>query len=152
VRWLCDRLSKRTIGSDKLNQLRHVRFLKDQSGIDRLMAAHRRLLAPKFAAVDAAFARRLEGAGVAAWTKPLGGYFICVDVLDGCAKRVVALARDAGIALVPAGATFPHGRDPNDRNLRIAPSFPSLKDVAAAADGIALCILLAAAEKLLDGR
>jgi DNA-binding transcriptional MocR family regulator len=152
VRWLCERMSKRTIGADKLNQLRHVRFLKDQAGIDRLMAAHRRLLAPKFAAVDAAFSRRLEGAGVAAWTKPLGGYFICVDVLDGCAKRVVALARDAGIALVPAGATFPHGRDPNDRNLRIAPSFPSLKDVTLAADGIALCILLAATEKLLEGR
>ena len=150
IRWLCERLSKRTIGPDKLNQLRHVRFLKDEAGIDRLMAAHRRLLVPKFAAVDAALSRRLEGTGVAVWTKPQGGYFISVDVMDGCAKRIVALAAEAGLALVPAGATFPYGRDPNDRNLRIAPSFPSLGDVATAADGIAICILLAATEALLD--
>jgi DNA-binding transcriptional MocR family regulator len=150
IRWLCDRLSKRTIGPDKLNQLRHVRFLEDQAGIDRLMAAHRRLLVPKFAAVEAALTRRLDGTGVAGWTRPQGGYFISVDVMDGCARRVVALAAEAGLALVPAGATFPYGRDPDDRNLRIAPSFPSLKEVETAAEGVAICILLAAAEALLE--
>ena len=149
VRWLCERLSKRTIGPDKMNQLRHVRFLKDQAGIDRLMAGHRGLLAPKFAAVDAILTRRLGGTGAAAWTKPQGGYFVSVDVMDGCAKRVVALAKEAGLALVPAGAPFPHGRDPNDRNLRLAPSYPGLTDVETAVDGVATCILLAVTEALL---
>lgn len=149
IAWLCARLAKRTIGPDKMNQLRHVRFLKDQAGIDRLMDGHRALLAPKFAAVDAILARRLEGTGVASWTKPAGGYFVSVDVMDGCAKRVVALAADAGLAMVPAGATYPYGRDPHDRNLRLAPSYPSLGEVETAVDGVATCILLAASEALL---
>lgn len=148
VQWLIDRFSKRTIGPDKLNQLRHVRFLKDHDGISRHMDRHRRLLAPKFAAIQSAFAKRLGGRGVATWTEPEGGYFIAVDVLDGCAKRVIELAGEAGIALVPAGAAFPYHRDPRDRNLRIAPSFPSLGDIETAADGIALSILLAATETL----
>ena len=150
MRWYCERLSKRTIGPDKLNQLRHVRFLKDQAGIDRLMDGHRRLLAPKFAAVDAVLSERLGGTGAAAWTKPEGGYFISVDVMDGCAKRVVALAREAGLVLVPAGATFPYGRDPQDRNIRLAPSFPSLDDVRTAAEGVAICVRLAVTEALLE--
>ena len=150
MKWYCERLSKRTIGPDKLNQLRHVRFLKNQSGIDALMEGHRRLLAPKFEAVDTIFAERLGGTGAATWTRPLGGYFISVDVMDGCAKRVVALAGEAGLTLVKAGATFPYGRDPKDRNIRIAPSFPSLDDVKTAAEGVAVCTRLAVSEALLE--
>jgi DNA-binding transcriptional MocR family regulator len=126
-----------------------VRFLKDQAGIDRLMDGHRALLAPKFAAVDEILTRRLAGTGAAEWTKPQGGYFVSVDVMDGCAKRVVELARDAGLALVPAGAPFPYGRDPNDRTLRLAPSYPGLKEVEIAVDGVATCVLLAVSEALL---
>jgi DNA-binding transcriptional MocR family regulator len=152
MKWFCARLSKRTIGPDKLNQLRHVRFLKDQAGIDRLMEGHRRLLAPKFEAVDRTLAERIGDTGAAVWTKPKGGYFISVDTIDGCAKRVVALAGEAGLTLVPAGATFPYGKDPRDRNLRLAPSFPSVAEVTTAADAVSTCILLAASERLLaDG-
>jgi DNA-binding transcriptional MocR family regulator len=148
VRWYLARAGRRTIGPDKLNQLRHVRFLKDEAGLARHMDAHRALLAPKFDAVIDALEARLGGAGIARWKRPDGGYFISVDVADGTARQVVALARDVGLALTPAGATWPHGRDPDDRNLRLAPSFPPLADVRAASEGIAICILLAAVEKL----
>lgn len=152
MRWFVSRLSTRTIGPDKLNQLRHVRVLRDAAGIASHMDQHRRLLAPKFAAVLETFERRLGGTGVAAWTRPRGGYFVSLDVLDGCAQRVVALAKAAGIELVPAGRTFPYGRDPRDRNIRIAPSFPRADEVGAAADALATCVLLAASERLLADR
>ena len=147
LRWYLARASKRTIGPDKLNQLRHVRFLKDEVGLLRHMDAHRALLAPKFDAVIHALETRLAGTGVAEWTRPEGGYFISVDAMAGTAKRVVALAREAGLALTPAGATWPQGRDPDDRNLRLAPTYPPLADVRVASEGIAICILLAALEK-----
>jgi DNA-binding transcriptional MocR family regulator len=147
VKWYLARAEKRTIGPDKLNQLRHVRFLKDAAGLQRHMDAHRALVAPKFAAVIAALQHRLAGRDVATWSNPEGGYFISVDVTPGTARRVVELARDAGLALTPAGSTSPYGTDPLDRNLRLAPTFPPLKDVQLAAEGIALCILLAALEK-----
>ena len=146
VRWYLARASKRTIGPDKLNQLRHVRFLRDAAGLDAHMDAHRALLAPKFAAVEEALSRHLAGTGAARWTKPEGGYFITVDARDGTASEVVRLAKDAGLALTPAGATSPYGRDPRDSVLRLAPSYPSLKDCTAAAEGIAVCILLASVE------
>jgi aspartate/methionine/tyrosine aminotransferase len=152
IGWFVARSSTRSIGPDKLNQLRHVRFLRDHAGIERLMAEHRRLLAPKFKAVDAAFERRVQGTGFARWTTPPGGYFVSVDVHEGCAGRVVELARQAGIAMVPAGQTFPYRKDPRDSNLRIAPSFPDLKEVAAGAEGIAICIEYAVAERLLEER
>jgi DNA-binding transcriptional MocR family regulator len=148
VRWYLARAGKRTIGPDKLNQIRHVRFLKDDAGLTAHMERHRALLAPKFAAVLKALDERLGGTGVAEWTVPLGGYFVSVDAMEGTAARVVTLAKEAGLALTPAGATWPHGRDPHDRTLRLAPSFPSLDEVRTASEGIALCILLAAAEKL----
>jgi DNA-binding transcriptional MocR family regulator len=151
VKWYLARAEKRTIGSDKLNQLRHVRFLKDQAGLQRHMDAHRAILAPKFQAVEAALERRLGGKGLASWSRPEGGYFISLDAAEGTAGRVVELARDAGVALTPAGATSPYGVDARDRNLRLAPSFPPLKDVRDAAEGIALCILLAALEKQAAG-
>ena len=144
VAWYMARMFKRTIGSDKLNQLRHVRFLKDHAGLMRHMDGHRALLAPKFAAVQAALDARLSGTGAATWAKPEGGYFISLDATPGTAKAVVALAKDAGLALTAAGSTWPGGNDPNDSNLRLAPTFPSLADVTAASEGIALCILLAA--------
>jgi DNA-binding transcriptional MocR family regulator len=148
VAWYLARASKRTIGPDKINHLRHVRFLKDEAGIARHMDAHRALIAPKFAAVLKALDERLAGTNVARWSRPQGGYFISVDVMDGTATRVVALAKEAGVALTPAGATWPGNHDPNDRSLRLAPTFPSLRDVEAASEGIAICIQLAALEKL----
>jgi len=147
VQWLLSRLTPRTIGPDKVNQLRHVRFLKDKEGIAALMEKHRELLAPKFEAVLEIFAAELSQLSGITWTKPKGGYFISLDVPAGCAKRVVALARDAGIVLTPAGATHPYGNDPEDRTIRIAPSFPKLDEVRQAAKAVALCVRFAAAEK-----
>jgi DNA-binding transcriptional MocR family regulator len=147
VAWYLARAFKRTIGPDKLNQLRHVRFLKNPAGLQRHMDGHRALLAPKFATVIAALESRLAGTGAATWERPDGGYFISLDATEGTAKQVVALAKDAGLALTAAGSTWPSGNDPHDSNLRLAPTFPTLADVTAASEGIALCILLAAIEK-----
>jgi DNA-binding transcriptional MocR family regulator len=149
VRWYVGHLGKGAIGPDKLNQLRHVKLLQDAVGIAALMDRHRRLLAPKFRAVEETLERLLGGAGVACWSKPAGGYFVSLDVEVGSAKRVVALAAEAGIALVPAGRTFPYGDDPRDANIRLAPSFPSVGEVACAAEGVALAVLRAASEALL---
>jgi DNA-binding transcriptional MocR family regulator len=152
VKWYLARLFKRTIGSDKLNQLRHVRFLKNAAGLMHHMDQHRALIAPKFAAVQAALEHRLAGSGAASWARPEGGYFISLDATPGTAKQVVALAKDAGLALTAAGSTWPSGNDPHDSNLRLAPTFPSLAEVAVASEGIALCILLAAVEKQCEDR
>jgi DNA-binding transcriptional MocR family regulator len=148
VKWLLARLTPRTIGPDKINQLRHVLFLKDEAGIANLMNKHRALLAPKFQTVLDVFDRHLAGLPEVSWTRPKGGYFISLDAPRGCARRVVTLAKEAGIELTPAGATHPHGNDPDDRTIRIAPTFPELAEVAQAAGGVALCVLLAAAEKI----
>jgi DNA-binding transcriptional MocR family regulator len=147
VKWLLARFVPRTIGPDKVNQLRHVRFLKDEAGIHQLMDKHRALLAPKFQKVLDVFDEKLGGVPGVTWNRPKGGYFIALDVPQGCGRRVVALAKDAGVELTPAGAVYPYGKDPNDRTLRIAPTFPGLSEVALAAEGVALCVLLAAAEK-----
>ncbi|HOT57546.1 MAG TPA: aminotransferase [Ornithinibacter sp.] len=137
-----------SIGPDKVNQLRHIQFFGSAQGVRDHMARHREILAPKFAAVDAALTAELGGLGIAQWTRPAGGYFVSLDVPDGCAARVVALAKAAGIALTPAGASFPHGQDPRDRNIRLAPSFPQLAEVETAMAGVATCVALAAAEQL----
>ncbi len=152
VAWYLKRIEKRTIGSDKINQLRHVQLLKNMDGIERLMDRHRAIVAPKFNRVLEIFAERLGGSGVADWTKPKGGYFITLDVLDGCAREVVKLAKAAGVELTPAGSTHPLGNDPRDRTIRIAPTFPNLAEITQAAEGVALCVLLAAAEKVLNAR
>ncbi|MGA3194036.1 MAG: aminotransferase class I/II-fold pyridoxal phosphate-dependent enzyme [Terriglobales bacterium] len=146
-KWLLARLTPRTIGPDKVNQLRHVRFLKNADGILQLMEKHRTLIAPKFQKVLEVFDEKLTRLPSVTWTRPKGGYFIALDVPEGCAKRVVALAKDAGIELTPAGATHPYGKDPDDRTIRIAPTFPELSEIAQAAEGVALCIMLAIAEK-----
>ena len=137
-----------SIGPDKVNHLRHIQFFGSAQGVRDHMARHREILAPKFAAVDAALTAELDGLGIAEWTRPAGGYFVSLDVPDGCAARVVALAKAAGIALTPAGASFPHGQDPRDRNIRLAPSFPQLAEVETAMAGVATCVALAAAEEL----
>jgi DNA-binding transcriptional MocR family regulator len=150
--WHLKRLASRTIGPDKLNQLRHARMFADAAAIDQHMQRQRRLIASKFQAVQDVFRARLGGTGAACWTEPRGGYFISLDVMQGCAKRVAALAKDCGVAVVPAGRTFPYGRDPNDANLRIAPTFPPIEEVRQAAQALATCTLLAATEKLLRDR
>jgi len=147
LKWLLARMLPRTIGPDKLNQLRHVLFLKNEAGILELMDRHRALIGPKFWKVLEVFDSRLAGVPGVSWTRPKGGYFISLEVPKGCARRVVALAQGAGIELTPAGATHPYGKDPEDRTIRIAPTFPELAEVAQAAEGVALCVLLAAAEK-----
>ena len=152
VGWFLEMAGRRTIGPDKLNQLRHLRFFGDAEGLERHMDAHRAILAPKFDAVDAALSERFGDLAIAQWHRPRGGYFISVDARPGTARRVVALARELGIALTPAGATWPGGDDPQDANLRLAPSFPPLEDVRTASRGIALCILIAALEAERDTR
>jgi len=147
--WFLSHAGRRSIGPDKLNQLRHVKLLQDFAGIEALMDRHRRVLAPKFRIVDETFERMLGGLGIASWSKPAGGYFISLDVEVGSARRVFELAAAAGIALVPAGRTFPYGKDPRDANLRIAPCFPAIGEVARAAEGVALAVLMAATEALL---
>jgi DNA-binding transcriptional MocR family regulator len=151
VQWYTGHLGKGAIGPDKLNQLRHAQFFGSAQGVRDHMTKHRAIIAPKFAAVEQALTSRLGGLGVARWTKPTGGYFVSLDVLDGTASRVVQLAKEAGIALTPAGASFPQGNDPDDRNIRLAPTFPELDAVTEAMDGVATCVLLAAAEKLSLG-
>jgi DNA-binding transcriptional MocR family regulator len=152
VEWYLKHLSKRTIGPDKVNHLRHVRHLRDVAGVRALMAQHRAIIAPKFELVTSILSKRLGAYEAASWTDPDGGYFISLDVADGTATRVVELAKQAGISMTGAGAAFPYGLDPRDRNIRIAPTFPSADQVAAAIDGLATCVLLAALEQLVPAR
>jgi DNA-binding transcriptional MocR family regulator len=149
VEWYLGHLGKRTIGPDKVNQLRHALVLRSPDGVAGLMEQHRAILAPKFEAVLEILERRLAAYGVATWSVPKGGYFINLDVVDGTATRVVQLAKEAGIALTPAGSSFPYGKDPLDRNIRLAPSFPTIDELRTAMEGVATCVLLAAAEKQL---
>ncbi len=148
--WYVENISVATIGPDKLNQLRHLMFLRDADGVRELMARHRDLIAPKFATVLDILEDRLGDSKIASWTRPEGGYFISLDVLDGSASRTIQLAKDAGIALTAAGSTYPYKNDPRDENIRLAPTFPSIDELATAMDGVATCALLAATEVLLD--
>ncbi len=147
--WYLDHLAVKSIGPDKLNQLRHARFLRSAAGVRAQMQRHRALLEPKFELVLRVLDNRLGGSGVASWTRPRGGYFISLDVLEGTAKRVVELAASAGVALTPAGSTFPGNSDLADTNIRIAPSFPPREELEGAMDCVATCVLLAATEKVL---
>lgn len=144
-----EQLAFQTIGPDKLNQLRHVRFFKDLDGIHAHMKEHAAIIRPKFEAVLDCFDKELSNTGLADWTKPRGGYFISFNTLDGCAKRTVELCREAGVKVTPAGATFPYGIDPRDRNIRIAPTFPPLEELKIAVKLFCLCTKLASIEKLL---
>ena len=149
IAWYLQYAGKKSIGPDKVNQLRHLRFLRDADGVRRHMLRHQAILAPKFALVLDILDKRLSESKIASWTEPGGGYFVSLDVLPGTAKRTVALAKDAGIAVTEAGASFPYRLDPEDTNIRIAPSFPGLSDLREAIDGLSTCALLAAAESLL---
>jgi DNA-binding transcriptional MocR family regulator len=148
VTWYTGHLGKGSIGPDKVNQLRHAQFFGSAQGVRDHMVKHREIIAPKFAEVDRILSERLGGLGVAEWTHPTGGYFVSLDVLDGTASRVVELAKAAGIALTPAGSSFPHGDDPRDRNIRLAPTFPPLEQVTAAMEAVTTCVLLASVETL----
>jgi DNA-binding transcriptional MocR family regulator len=143
--WVREYSSARNIGPDKINQLRHVRFLKDAEGVREHMRKNRALIVPKFDAALEILETRLVGA--AEWNRPKGGYFISLEAGEGCATRAVALAKEAGIAVTAAGAPYPYGDDPRDSTIRIAPTFPSLADLRAAIDGLCTCILLAQAER-----
>ena len=149
IAWYLQYAGKKSIGPDKLNQLRHLRFFGDADGVRLHMLRHQKTLAPKFALVLDILNRRLSDSKIASWTEPKGGYFISLDVLPGTAKRTVALAKQAGIAVTAAGASFPYRKDPDDSNIRIAPSFPTMSDLDGAIDGLATCALLAATEFLL---
>jgi len=138
-----------TIGPDKVNQLRHIRFFGDADGLTAHMKKHAKLLAPKFATVCDGLEKELAGTGIANWIRPHGGYFISLDVYPGCAKRVFELMKNAGVTMTEAGATFPYHKDPQDSNLRIAPSFPSVDDLRIATEILGLSVKIAAAEKLL---
>ncbi len=151
IAWYLQYAGKKSIGPDKVNQLRHLRFFGDADGVRLQMQRHQALLAPKFAAVLEILADRLGESKIASWTEPKGGYFISLDVLPGTAKRTIALAKDAGIAVTEAGATFPYRKDPEDRNIRIAPTFPAEAELREAIDGLATCALLSATESLLKG-
>ena len=142
------RVGMQTIGHDKLNQLRHVRYFKDKAGVLAHMQKHRDILEPKFDAVLECLERNLGGLGIAEWTNPAGGYFISMDVPKNCAKRVGELCKDAGVVLTPPGATYPKGIDPNDNNIRIAPTFPPNDELDTAAELLCLCTKIAALEKL----
>ena len=139
-----------TIGHDKLNQLRHVRFFKDLNGLHEHMRKHANIIRPKFELVLDTLEKELGGLGIGEWTKPHGGYFISFDAMEGCAKAIVAKAKEAGVVLTGAGATYPYGKDPKDSNIRIAPSFPTLEDLGKAAEVFVLCVKLTSVEKLLE--
>lgn len=139
-----------TIGYDKINQLRHVRYFKNIDGIREHMKRHAALMRPKFEAVQAVLEKELDGLGIGTWTKPNGGYFISFDAMEGCAKAIVAKCKEAGVVLTGAGATFPYGKDPRDSNIRIAPSFPTPEEMAMATDLFVLCVKLVSVGKLLE--
>ncbi len=139
-----------TIGADKLNMLRHVKYFVNADGVHRHMKLHASIIRPKFEIVLDSFENELGGRGIANWTKPKGGYFISLNVFPGTAKRVFELCKEAGLTLTTVGATFPYGIDPNDTNLRIAPTYPSRDDLRKACEVLCLCVRLAAVEKLIN--
>ena len=143
-------LQKQTIGHDKVNQLRHVRYFGDISGMVKHMKKHAEVIRPKFEMIEDTLEQDLGGLGIGTWTKPIGGYFISFDSLPGCAKRIVKRAQKAGLKMTPAGATYPYGKDPQDSNIRIAPTYPPVDDLRIASQLFTLCVRLVSAEKLLE--
>jgi DNA-binding transcriptional MocR family regulator len=143
-------MTTQIIGHDKINQLRHVRFFKDIDGLNAHMKKHAELLRPKFEAVLNVLDQELTGLEIGNWTKPRGGYFISFDAMPGCAKNIVGKCKQLGVVLTDAGATYPYGKDPQDSNIRIAPSFPTPEEMMEATKIFVLCVKLASVEKLLE--
>ena len=150
IKAIKSRMTVQTIGYDKINQLRHAKYLKNLDGVEAHMIRHAEILKPKFEAVLSAFDSKLAGKGIAEWTNPNGGYFISLDVYAGCAKKTVALCKEAGVTLTGAGATYPYGKDPEDKNIRIAPTFPSRDELCKAVEILCVCVEIAAIEKILE--
>ena len=148
--WVKKSMTIQIISHDKINQLRHVRFFKDLNGIKEHMKKHAAIMRPKFELVLDVLEKELGGLGIGTWTKPLGGYFISFDTMEGCAKAVYQKCKDAGVTLTTVGATYPYKKDPHDTNIRIAPSFPSMEELKQCAELFALCVKLASVEKLLE--
>ena len=142
------RMMVQSIGPDKINQLRHMKFFVNLDGLLDQMKKHAEIIRPKFEAVEKTLTEGFADSGIATWSKPNGGYFVSLNVLDGCAKKTVRLCKDAGVTLTKAGATYPYGNDPHDSNIRIAPSFPSLEDLSSAMDVFCICARIAALEKM----
>ena len=149
IKYMTKLLGIQTISYDKVNQLRHVRFLKDKAHTLELMKKHAAIMKPKFDAVVSALDKEIAPLGIAQWKRPKGGYFVSVDTMDGLAKRTLALCKEAGVVMTGAGATFPYGVDPRDRNIRIAPSLPPVEELEQAIAVFCTCLKLAALEKLL---
>ncbi len=149
-KWILSTMTVQTIGYDKINQLRHVKYYKNMDGIKAQMKAHADMMRPKFEATLEVLDKELAGTGIGEWTKPLGGYFISFQAMNGCAKEIVAKCKEAGVTLTGAGATFPYGKDPDDSNIRIAPSFPTPEEMAAAAEIFVLCVKLVSVNHLLN--
>ena len=139
-----------TIGHDKLNQMRHVRFLKDADGIAAHMAKHASIIRPKFELVLKMLEEGLAGTGCGSWSNPRGGYFVSFDAPEGTAKHIVAMAKEAGVTMTGAGATYPYKNDPRDSNIRIAPTLPPLEELESALKVFVCCVKLASVEKLLE--
>ena len=149
IRFMMRQMAIQTISYDKISQLMHVRFFGDYSGIKAHMKKHAAILRPKFELVEDILAEELSGLEVARWTKPRGGYFISFETMPGCAKRTVALCKEAGVVLTAAGAAFPYGIDPKNSNIRIAPSYPTLGELETAARLFCLAVKIASVENLL---
>lgn len=143
-------LALQTIGYDKINQLRHVKFFKDLDGMIEHMKKHAAIMRPKFEAVLATLDKELEGLEIGSWYRPKGGYFISFDALEGCAKKIIAKCKEAGVVMTNAGATFPYGKDPKDSNIRIAPSYPTPEELKQATDLFVLCVKLVSIDKILE--
>ncbi len=149
IKFIKSQMAYQTIGFDKLNQLRHAKYFKNFAGIEKQMQAHAAIIRPKFEVVEYMLDKEIAPLGIGRWTSPKGGYFISFDSLNGCAKRIVSLAKEAGVTMTGAGATFPYGKDPNDSNIRIAPTYPSVEDLRKAMELFCVCVKLASLEKLL---
>ena len=149
IKFIMSHMTVQTIGHDKINQLRQARFFKDINGLNAHMKKHAELLRPKFAAVLDTLEEELSGLEIGTWIKPRGGYFISFNSLPGCAKAIVGKCKALGVVMTGAGATFPYGKDPEDSNIRIAPTFPSIEEMQVASKVFVLCVKLASVEKLL---
>ncbi len=152
LEWVKKSMTIQIISHDKINQLRHVLYFKDLDGIKEHMKKHAAIMRPKFDLVLEVLEKELGGLGIGSWTKPLGGYFISFDSMDGCAKAIVEKCREAGVTMTGAGATYPYRKDPHDSNIRIAPSYPTLEELKITGELFVLCVKLVSVEKLLENK